>query len=34
MMLNDTRTHVQSNQLESLQLKNKEPEVNIQREDA
>jgi hypothetical protein len=33
MVLNDTRTHVQI-QLESLQLKNKEPEVNIQREDA
>jgi hypothetical protein len=31
-MLNDTRTR--AIQLESLQLKKKEPEVNIQREDA
>jgi hypothetical protein len=30
MMLNDTRTQ-SAIQLESLQLKNKEPEVNIQR---
>jgi hypothetical protein len=32
MVLNDTRTG--AIQLESLQFKNKEPEVNIQTEDA